>query len=107
MTYPLPGARPRERDLPSTSTAARRLGVVPDAAARPVIAADAAQAKLFDELLQSEIAELEELARAAEARRSSRRDPGAAVPAELRDRIAEARRLQAALRDRFPLNRGS
>ncbi|TDH57812.1 hypothetical protein E2F47_01215 [Mycobacterium eburneum] len=93
--------------MSTAASTVRRLGVVPDAAARPVIAADAAQAKLFDELLQAEIVELEELARAAEARRSSRRETGAAVPAELRQRIAEAHRLRAALRARFPLNRGS
>jgi hypothetical protein len=79
-----------------------------DAWARPAQAADAAQARLFDEILQIEIAELDELAEAAKRRwlRRRERGTGADTPpvalVQLRDRAAEVRRLLHALRDRFP-----
>jgi transposase InsO family protein len=72
------------------------------ASARPISAADMAQARLFDDILQSEIAELEELAAYVEARwqrlhEQRRREELRRVHA----RLDEARRLLDALRDRF------
>ena len=55
-------------------------------------AADIAQARLFDDLLQEEIAELQELAEHAQSRELLR----------VNARISEVRRLLDALRDRFP-----
>ncbi|MCW2687888.1 MAG: hypothetical protein JWR37_2778 [Mycobacterium sp.] len=93
--------------LPDTRNALR-VSPAANPWARPVQAADVAQARLFDEILQSEIAELDELAEAAERRwlRRRERGPGADTPPapllRLRERAAEVRRLLGALRDRFP-----
>jgi hypothetical protein len=76
---------------------------------RPPHPADIAQSRLFGELIQAEIKELHELAALAERAwrdRSERHTDGAARPPEavllVRARIAEAERMLAALRDRFP-----
>lgn len=75
---------------------------------RPAQAADVAQAGLFDEILQSEIAELEEVAEAAERQWLQRRVRGAGEDSlpealvRLGERVAEAHRLLSALRERFP-----
>jgi exonuclease VII large subunit len=70
---------------------------------RPRSAADMAQARLFDEILESEIAELEELAEDIEARSADRHQQGHSRELRrLNVRIDEVRRLLDALRDRFP-----
>lgn len=71
-------------------------------------AADVAQARLFDEILQHEVAELESMARSAELSWPQRRERGIGdvtlpeVLVRLGERVAEAHRLLAALRERFP-----
>jgi hypothetical protein len=76
---------------------------------RPRNPADVAQSALFEEVLVAEIDELEDRAAAAERRWQRRRDRTpdevAILPnelTELRRRIAEAGRMLAALRTRFP-----
>jgi len=68
-----------------------------------------AQARMFDDLLQGEIAELEQLVASMEQRWLRRcergiddenRPPEGLV--RMRGRVAEAQRLLDALRDRFP-----
>ena len=80
-----------------------------DAWARPAHPADVAQARMFDAILQGEIAELEELAASMEKRWLRRcergiddenRPPEGLV--RMRGRVSEAQRLLDALRDRFP-----
>lgn len=71
-------------------------------------AADTAQARLLEELLEDEIAELQQLSRFAERKwRLRGGSPGTAdaAPSELKRldaRIAEAQRLLDALQARFP-----
>jgi hypothetical protein len=63
-----------------------------------------AQARLFDDILQDEMAELQEIAAAIEARAADGNEPRHGK--ELRRvnaRISEVRRLLEALRDRFPI----
>jgi hypothetical protein len=75
---------------------------------RPVQAADVAQARLFDEILQNEIAELEQIAEAAERQWLQRRVRGVGEDSlpdalvRLGERVAEAHQLLNALRGRFP-----
>jgi hypothetical protein len=80
-----------------------------DAWARPAHPADVAQARMFDAIMQGEIAELEELAASLEKRWLRRcergiddenRPPESLV--RMRGRVSEARHLLDALRDRFP-----
>jgi len=90
-----------------------RIAVVPaghraDAWARPAHPADVAQARMFDAILQGEIAELEQLAASLERkwlRRCERGIDDENRPPEglvrMRGRVAEAQRLLDALRDRF------
>jgi hypothetical protein len=98
-----PGAQP----WPRASRRAARARPVAGAWARPLRAADVAQARLFDEILQSEVAALEDLAESAE-RHWLGRQPGSGdeKPPEAllraRDHAAEAQRLLSALRERFP-----
>lgn len=73
---------------------------------RPTYPADVAQSRLFAALLLDELDELEDLAAAAE-RRSRRRSPDDPVALsqtvlQLRERIADVRRLLDALDERFP-----
>lgn len=71
-------------------------------------AADTAQARLLEELLEDEIAELEQLSSLAERKwrlRGGLPGTGDAPPSEMKRlaaRIAEAQRLLDALRARFP-----
>jgi hypothetical protein len=73
----------------------------------PAQAGDVAQARLFDAILQGEIAELEQLAESAERSWLQQRVRGAGddtLPEELvrlGERVAEAHRLLRALRARF------
>jgi hypothetical protein len=75
---------------------------------RPVQRADQAQAQLFDDILQAEIAELEALVQSAEARWTRRQERGIGdhrppeALVQLRARMAEAQRLLDALQYRFP-----
>lgn len=68
---------------------------------------DAAQARLFYEVMQAEIDDLEHLIAVAEHRWSSRRDAGWGAERtpepvlRLREKLKEVRRLQAALQARF------
>ena len=80
-----------------------------DAWARPAHPADVAQARMFDAVLQGEIAELEELVASMEKRWLRRcergiddenRPPESLV--RMRGRVSEAQQLLDALRDRFP-----
>jgi len=74
---------------------------------RPVHANDAAQARLFSEILQTEIAELEHLIATAEARWTTRCDAGWGNPRtpepvlRLREKLAEVQRLLLGLQARF------
>ena len=101
------GRAPDVVPLPTGREVSRRRSLA-DTWARPVHAADMAQARLFDDILHGEIAELEDQAASAEARWMRRRERGLgdekppAALARLRYRIAEAQRLLNALRDRFP-----
>ena len=91
-----------------------RLAPVPvrhrtDAWARPAHPADVAQARMFDAVMQGEIAELEELVASMEnrwLRRCERGMDNETRPPEsilrMRGRVSEAQRLLDALRDRFP-----
>ena len=85
------------------------LTIPPDARARTAHTADAAQARLFDGLLQSEVQELEQLAASAERhwrrRREGRVDEDPNPPEALVllwGRVAEVQGLLDALRARFP-----
>lgn len=81
--------------------------VVARAKTRPINDADLAQARVFEEILQQELAELEQLVAAAAARRANRihRDGAALQPSDelvrLRGRLTEVQRLLGALRHRF------
>ena len=77
---------------------------------RPTHAADVAQARIFQGILQSEIAELEDLVASAEGHWRKRCDRGIDAPdrppealMKLRGRAAEAHRLREALQARFLL----
>jgi len=71
---------------------------------RPTSAADTAQARLFDDILQDEMAELQEIAAAIEARAADRDEPRHSKELQrVNARISEVRRLLDALRDRFPI----
>jgi hypothetical protein len=96
---------------PHHSTVGRKVTSIrsaPGHRERPAQAADVAQAHLFDEILQSEIAELEEIAEAAERQWLQRRVRGVGEDSlpealvRLGERVAEAHRLLSALRERFP-----
>jgi hypothetical protein len=90
-----------------------RIAVVPvgcraDAWARPAHPADIAQARMFDTILQGEIAELEQLVASMERkwrRRCERGIDDENRPPEsilrMRGRVTEAQHLLDALRDRF------
>ena len=69
---------------------------------RPRSAADMAQARLFDDILQDEMSELIELAAAIEARAADRDERHSKELQRVNARIYEVRRLLDALRDRFP-----
>ena len=70
---------------------------------RPRCAGDMAQARLFDDILQNEMIELQELAAAIEARVADRDEPRHSNEVQrVNARIDEVRRLLDALRDRFP-----
>jgi hypothetical protein len=80
-----------------------------DAWARPAHPADIAQARMFDAVMQGEIAELEELVASMEKRWLRRcergiddvnRPPDNLV--RMRGRVSEAQQLLDALRSRFP-----
>jgi hypothetical protein len=80
-----------------------------DAWARPAHPADVAQARVFDAILQGEIAELEELVASMEQRwlrrcergiDDEKRPPEGLV--RMRGRVLEAQQLLDALRSRFP-----
>jgi hypothetical protein len=80
-----------------------------DAWSRPAHPADVAQARMFDVILQGEIAELEELVASMEKRWLRRCERGIDDenrPPEnlvrMRGRVFEAQQLLDALRDRFP-----
>lgn len=95
------------REYHSSATPSRSARAEPWA--RPPHPADIAQSRLFGELVLAEIKELHELAALAERAwrdRSERHTDGAGRPPEgvlrVRARIAEAERMLAALRDRFP-----
>jgi len=91
-----------------------RIAAVPvrnraDGWCRPAHPADIAQARMFDAVLQGEMAELEELVASMEQRWLRRcergiddenRPPESIV--RMRGRVSEAQRLLDALRDRFP-----
>jgi hypothetical protein len=91
-----------------------RLAPVPDRRradgwSRPAHPADIAQARMFDTVLQGEIAELEELVASMEQRwlrrcergiDDQRRPPESIL--RMRGRVLEAQRLLDALQDRFP-----
>jgi len=90
--------------LPRTSKGRRRLSAV-DVTACPVHPADAAQAGLFERILQAEIAELRQLATLLVPRwTDSGTDDHRLLNTftELTARIEEVDRMLEALRDRFP-----
>jgi hypothetical protein len=80
-----------------------------DAWARPAHPADVAQSRMFDAIMQEEIAELQDLVASMEnrwLRRCERGIDDANRPPEslvrMRGRVAEAQQLVDALRARFP-----
>jgi hypothetical protein len=74
----------------------------PVVSARPPHVADQLQARLFDEILQCELDELESLPGRIRARKSDRSDLGLHEDLQpLKARINEVRQLLGALRDRF------
>jgi hypothetical protein len=80
-----------------------------EAWARPAHPADVAQSRMFDDIMQGEIAELEELVASMEKRWLRRCERGIDDenrPPEnlvrMRGRVAEAQQLLDALRARFP-----
>jgi hypothetical protein len=82
-----------------------------DTWARPPHPADVAQSRLFDDMMQTEIAELHALAALAERAWRARSERHTDTPTRLPEavlrvhaRIVEAERMLAALRDRFPGN---
>jgi hypothetical protein len=87
---------------PPQSSDARVITLARHAWSRPPSAADMAQARLFDYLLQNEIAELQQIAAGIEVRSTDRRElwPSKEIQ-RLNARINEVRRLLDALRDRF------
>lgn len=93
---------------PSPATAAVDLESATESGLRPPNEAEAAQARLFDELLCAEIARLEHIATSAADRwegrgeRGRKRHEPPEALAELRAAIDEAHVLLAALRQRFP-----
>lgn len=98
-------AEPMWVPRPDTRARARR---ATDAWARPAHAADVAQAGIFEAILLSEIAELEDLAASAEARWLGRCERAIDRPdrppealQRLRGRVVQAQRLLDALRARF------
>jgi hypothetical protein len=103
------GAKPAPDS--ASASAGRKVKSIQSAASRrsrPVQAADVAQARLFDDILQNEIAELEAIAESAERSWLSRRERGIGddkLPealVRLGERVAEAQQLLDALRRRFP-----
>jgi hypothetical protein len=95
--------------VPQPRNAPARVRHRADAWARPAHPADVAQARMFDAIMQGEIAELEELVASTEKRwlRRSERgiDDGDRPPESLvrmRGRVLEAQQLLDALRARFP-----
>jgi hypothetical protein len=81
-----------------------------EAWARPAHPADVAQSRMFDVIMQAEIAELQELAASMEnrwLRRCERGIDDENRPPEnlvrMRGRVAEAQQLLDALRSRFPM----
>jgi hypothetical protein len=98
-------ARMQEYAALPRSTNGRPMLSAADVAACPVHPADAAQAGLFEGILQAEIAELRQLATAMVARWAetsiNANRPGMPL-AELSASIEEVHRLLKALRDRFP-----
>jgi hypothetical protein len=94
--------------VPQPHIAAVPVGVRADAWSRPAHPADVAQARMFDAILQGEIAELEELVASMEKRWLRRCERGIDEenrPPEnlvrMRGRVSEARRLLDALQARF------
>jgi hypothetical protein len=95
--------------VPQPRIAAVPVGHRADAWARPAHPADVLQARMFDVVLQGEIAELEELVASMEKRWLRRCERGIDDenrPPEslqrMRGRVSEAQHLLDALRDRFP-----
>jgi hypothetical protein len=100
--------RPHERLWGPKPDTRRRAHRAVDAGARPTQAADVAQARMFETILLSEIAELEDLVASSERRWLRRRERGIDTQehppealARLRGRVVEAQRLLDALRARF------
>jgi hypothetical protein len=70
---------------------------------RPSSTGDIAQARLFDDILQDEIAELQKLAAAIDARAADRDEPRQNKELQrVNARINDVLRMLDALRDRFP-----
>jgi hypothetical protein len=95
--------------VPQPRNAQARVGRRADAWTRPAHPADVAQARMFDAIMQGEIAQLKELVATMEKgwlRRSERGIDGEDSPPEslvrMRGRVVEAQRLLDALRARFP-----
>jgi hypothetical protein len=87
---------------PPQSSDARVITPARQAWLHPPSAADMAQARLFDDLLQNEIAELQGIAAGIEVRSTHRRELGPSREIQqLNARINEVRRLLDTLRDRF------
>ncbi|MCV7225747.1 hypothetical protein [Mycolicibacterium komossense] len=101
-------AHPWPYGAPATVSNVTPIRSVSGRRAGPVQAADMAQAQLFSALLRDEIAELEDVAEAAERRWLQLRVRGTGndqLPPELvrlGERVAEAHRLLNALQQRFP-----
>ncbi|HUO40624.1 MAG TPA: hypothetical protein VMU34_23515 [Mycobacterium sp.] len=99
--------RPEPRRVSGPRSAPAAAGTI-DTSARPAHPADVAQARVFETILQGEIAELQHLIASVQRRSLGRREHGidnVGQPAEavmrLRGRLAETQRLLDALTARF------
>ncbi|MDA3640294.1 hypothetical protein [Mycobacterium xenopi] len=97
----------RMREHPSLmrSSAERRMFAAGDGVARQVNPADAAQARLFESILEVEVAQLQQLAMVLASRCGTHSVDDDHLPetySELTARIQDVHRLLERLRDRFP-----
>lgn len=97
--------RMREHPSPARSPGRRRMFAAENGPPRQINPADAAQARLFETILQVEIAQLQQLAAVLNSGCGEESFYAGRPPetlSELRDRIADVHQLLQRLRDRFP-----
>ena len=98
--------RDTARTLPRTVTGSPAFGAASVLPRRPAQPAEIAQARVFERLLQTECAELQELARRMAGDKYQQSEPDDSRPSgeltQIRARIDEVHRLLQALQRRFP-----